>query len=477
MRALLLLFTPLLLAATPPGAAPMALDPAVEQALASAGPGTRIGLVVMDEEGREIVAVRPDDRFVPASNTKMFTTAAAFALLQTAGPDVEGGASVRLEGRDVVLSGSGDARLSSAEDCASNCLVELARAVAARTRTVGNVIGDDTAFPDERWPAGMSWNNAVGRYGTAISALTLDDNVTVLTITPQEAGRAPTISGDGYYRVENSVVTLPSAATSLTATRTPGGDVLRVTGTVPPGAPANLTVGVDDPAHRAAWRFAQLLRQEGVRVTGEIIARHRPVAPSDDPAVRGDTPAPRLPARPVLARLVPSPLRDDILITNKVSQNLHSELLLRRVGAMEGSGSVADGQAAVIEMLESAGVPRWTYDLADGSGMSNYNRLTPRGTVAFLRWTQTQPWGAAWRETLPVGGEDGTLARRFARTPLAGKLFAKTGSLDKVNALSGFLITASGRTFTFSAFANDMPQDRSATGAIDRALLAVAAAN
>ena len=130
MRALLLLFTPLLLAATPPGAAPMALDPAVEQALASAGPGTRIGLVVMDEEGREIVAVRPDDRFVPASNTKMFTTAAAFALLQTAGPDVEGGASVRLEGRDVVLSGSGDARLSSAEDCASNCLVELARAVA-----------------------------------------------------------------------------------------------------------------------------------------------------------------------------------------------------------------------------------------------------------------------------------------------------------------------------------------------------------
>jgi len=477
MRALLLLFTPLVLAATPPGAAPPALDPAVEQALASAGPGTRIGLVVADEEGREVVAVRPDDRFVPASNTKMFTTAAAFALLQTAGPDVDGGASVRLEGRDVVLSGSGDARLSSAGDCVSNCLVELARAVAAQTRTVGNVIGDDTLFPDERWPAGMSWNNAVGRYGTAISALTLDDNVTVLTITPQEAGRAPTIGGDGYYRVENNVVTMAGAATSLTATRTPGSDILRITGTVPPGAPASLTVGVDDPAHRAAWRFAQLLRQEGVRVTGEIIARHRPLAPSDDPAVRGDTPAPRLPARPVLARLVPSPLRDDILITNKVSQNLHSELLLRRVGAMEGSGSVADGQAAVIEMLESAGVPRWTYDLADGSGMSNYNRLTPRGTVAFLRWTQTQPWGAAWRETLPVGGEDGTLARRFARTPLAGKLFAKTGSLDKANALSGFLITASGRTFTFSAFANDMPQDRSATGAIDRALLAVAAAN
>jgi len=476
MRALLLLFAPLLLAAAPSPEAPP-LDAAVEEAIESAGPGTRIGLVVLDEQGREVVAVRPDDRFVPASNTKMFTTAAAFDLLETASPDAAGGASVRLEGQDVVLSGHGDARLSSAEDCVSNCLVELARAVAARTRTVGNVIGDDTAFPDERWPAGMSWNNAVGRYGTAISALTLDDNVTVLTVTPGEPGRAPRIEGDGYYSIENAVLTVAGTERSLSTTRTPGSDILRITGTIPPGDPATLTVGIDDPAHRAAWRFAQLLRAEGVRVTGEIIARHRPFAPSDDPAVRGNIRAPKPSSQPVLARLTPSPLADDIRITNKVSQNLHAELLLRRAGAVSGSGSVADGQAAVIAMLEEAGVPRWTYDLADGSGMSNYNRITPRGTVAFLRWTQAQPWGAAWGETLPVGGEDGTLARRFAGTPLAGKLFAKTGSLDKANALSGFLITASGRTFTFSALANDMPQDRSATGAIDRALLAVAAAN
>jgi D-alanyl-D-alanine carboxypeptidase/D-alanyl-D-alanine-endopeptidase (penicillin-binding protein 4) len=477
MRALLFLFAPLLLVAAPPVEAQPELAPAVEEALASAGPGTRIGLVVVDENGREVVAVRPDDRFVPASNTKMFTTAAAYALLETAVPDTAGGASVRLEGRDVVLSGHGDARLSSAPDCVSNCLAELARAVAARTRIVGDVIGDDTFFPDERWPAGMSWNNAAGRYGTAISALTLDDNVIVLTVTPAAPGRAPVIEGDGYYGIENSVITRLGGGTSLTAIRTPGRDILRVTGTIAPGEPATLTVGVDDPAHRAAWRLAQLLREEGVRVTGKVTARHRPIAPSDDPAVRGGAPAPRPPSQPVLARLAPSPLADDIRITNKVSQNLHAELLLRRAGAVEGSGSVADGQAAVIAMLESAGVPRWTYDLADGSGMSNYNRLTSRGTVAFLRWTQTQPWGADWRETLPVGGEDGTLARRFAGTPLAGKLFAKTGSLDKANALSGFLITASGRTFTFSAFANDMPQDRSATAAIDRALLAVAAAN
>ena len=152
-------------------------------------------------------------------------------------------------------------------------------------------------------------------------------------------------------------------------------------------------------------------------------------------------------------------------------------MFLRRIGAVAGSGSVADGRAAVIAMLDRAGVQRWAYDFADGSGMSSYNRITPRATVRFLRWTQAQPWAAAWRATLPVGGLDGTLARRFKGTPLDGKLFAKTGSLNAANALSGFLITAKGRTLTFAALANDMPDDASATRSIDQALLAIAAAN
>jgi serine-type D-Ala-D-Ala carboxypeptidase/endopeptidase (penicillin-binding protein 4) len=452
----------LLLAATTP--------PAVEAALASAGPGTRIGLVVADEAGEEIVAVRPDDRFVPASNTKIYTTAAAYALLDADAPDAAGGASVRLEGADVVLTGHGDARLSSAPDCRSDCLADLARAVAARTRTVRDVVGDDSAFPDERWPAGMSWNNQVGRYGTAVSALTLDDNTTTLTVTP---GRPAIVAGNGYYRIDNAVVT--GARTALSTARTPGSDRLRVAGTV--AAPETLTVGIDDPAHYAAWTLRELLRAEGVRVTGTIRVRHRAPSAADDPQARGGAPVAHPPEPEPFARLTPPPLAEDVAHTNKVSQNLHAELLLRRVGAVRGSGSVADGQAAVGAMLSQAGVERWRYDFADGSGMSNYNRVTPRGTVRFLRWTQSQPWGAAWRATLPVGGVDGTLARRFKGTPLDGKLFAKTGSLDKANALSGFLVAASGRTLTFSALANDMPADASATRAIDQALLAVAAAN
>jgi D-alanyl-D-alanine carboxypeptidase/D-alanyl-D-alanine-endopeptidase (penicillin-binding protein 4) len=223
--------------------------------------------------------------------------------------------------------------------------------------------------------------------------------------------------------------------------------------------------------------MASLLRARGVKVTGRVAVRHRPLSPADDPAGRGNVPVARVPEPQALARLTPPPLAEDLLLTNKVSQNLHAELLLRRAAMVRGSGSVADGHAALDALLAQAGVPRWQYDFSDGSGMSTYNRVTPRATVGLLRWAATQPWGGAWRATLPVGGIDGTLARRFKGTALDGKLFAKTGTLNASNALGGYLIAASGRTLTFAAYANDMPQDASATKAIDAALLAVAAAN
>ncbi|MFN5780133.1 MAG: D-alanyl-D-alanine carboxypeptidase, partial [Novosphingobium sp.] len=128
-------------------------------------------------------------------------------------------------------------------------------------------------------------------------------------------------------------------------------------------------------------------------------------------------------------------------------------------------------------VYESMGLPRAGYDFSDGSGMSTYNRMSPRAAVALLRWTAGQPWGAEYRASLPVGGVDGTLRRRFAGTPLAGKIFAKTGTLNATNALSGWLIAASGRELTFSIIANDVPDGASALAAMDQALLAIAAQN
>lgn len=462
----------LLLAAAP---APSLQDRVAAQ-VAAAGPGTRFGLVVADAEGREMVALLPDQRFIPASNTKLFTTAAAFATLPDLDqPDAAGGTAVRLEEGDVVLEGHGDARLSAAAECTVDCLATLANAVAARTRRVRNVVGDDSRYPDERWSPGMSWNNMPTRSGTAASALTLDDNEVELVVTPGAMGQPPGLALPPYYTVDNRAMT--GSRTELSFDRAPGSFAVRLWGAIAAGArPERLHLGVDDPAHYAAWTLRRMLRARGVQVTGGVGTRHRPLTPADDPVARGNAPPARPPAAPVLARLVPPPLGEDIVRINKVSQNLHAQLLLRRVGMVGGTGSLADGLAAERAMLAAAGVPRGAYDFADGSGMSSYNRVTPRGVVTFLNWASRQPWGTAWRATLPVGGE-GTLTRRFKGTALDGKLWAKTGTLNATSALAGYLVAKSGRVLTFAAYANDIPADGTVSAAVDRALLTVAAEN
>ena len=476
MRNVLFSAAILTMATTSAGAdAPADLTGRVAAILRDAGPGTRFGLVVLDDQGREIVAIAPDERFVPASNTKIFTTAAAFETLgDVTVPDAAAGASVRIEDGDVILTGHGDARLSSAADCTTDCLATLADAIAATRRSVRDVVGDDSLFPDQRWSPGMSWNNIAGRSGTGISALTLDDNEWRVTVTPAAGGRgAARITALPYYTVDNRVTT--GGRTDLHIDRLPGNRTLRIAGTISPDAPAeDLRVGIDDPADYAAWRLRTLLVARGVRVTGRVAVRHRPLSAADDPAGRGGAPAPRPPLPPPFAQVTPAPLLDDLTHTNTVSQNLHAELLLRRVGRIAGSGSIADGQAQVTAMLTRAGIDRWRYDFADGSGMSTYNRVSPRGVARFLRWTQAQPWGAAWRSTLPVAGSTGTLRRRFVGTPLAGRLWAKTGTLNAAAGLSGFMTARSGRTLTFASFANDMPADAAVSAAVDAALLLVA---
>jgi D-alanyl-D-alanine carboxypeptidase/D-alanyl-D-alanine-endopeptidase (penicillin-binding protein 4) len=345
----------------------------------------------------------------------------------------------------------------------------LADAVAARTRRVGDIVGDGTLFPDQRWSPGMSWNNIHTRSGTAISALSLDDNELLLRVTPGAAGQPPLLDFLPYYRVVNRAVTAAGATTALAFTRLPGSDVVTLTGTIAAGAqPETLRLGIDDPAHYAAWRLRMMLEARGVRVAGRVAARHR--APDE----QGGPPQP---AGAALARLVPPPLADDIARINKASQNLHAELLLRRVGLARGSGSIEDGVAAVSSMMEQAGVPRTAWDLSDGSGMSTYNRLAPRAVVKLLRWAAAQPWGAQWRASLPIAGVDGTLSSRFRATNLERRLFAKTGGLNATSALSGYMTARSGRTLTFSFFANDVPGGGGATPTMDAALQLIADAN
>lgn len=446
-----------------------------QSTLAGAGPGTRFGVVVVDDQGREVVSIDPEGRYIPASNTKLFTTAAAFWKLGALDqPDQLGGASVWLvPGRgkvpSVELVGRGDARLSSAPDCKVACLAQLADAIAAKTRKVHDITGDDTRFVDQRWSLGMSWNNIPTRSGTGISALTLDDNEVKAVVTPGVVGKPPAVTLPAYFTVENTAQTVAAEPSALGVDRMPGSRTVQVSGTLPATAPRIVTLGIDDPAEYAAWKLAEMLKARGVKVSGRIAARHR-----IDPQAGAMADRP-----PPLDTVLPPPLAEDLTRINKESQNLHAELLLRRVGMVAGGdvradASVEGGQKVITAMLTEAGLKPHQFAFSDGSGMSTYNRIAPRGAVVFLRWTENQPWGAKFRETLPIGGVDGTLAGRFRGTSLQGRIFAKTGTINATNALAGWFTARSGRTFTFAAYANDVPEGVSATRFVDAALVKIA---
>ena len=148
----------------------------------------------------------------------------------------------------------------------------------------------------------------------------------------------------------------------------------------------------------------------------------------------------------MLAAHISVPVAEDITVINKTSQNLHAEMLLRLLGKIYGTdGSFEEGTRVVRQFLVDAGIDDSDFFLYDGSGMSPKDKISPRAFTRLLAYASHQSWGAAWRDTLPVAGVDGTLDDRFKNSPFKGSMWAKTGTLDEVNALSGYVTTASGR--------------------------------
>ena len=484
-RSLLLALALTLAAPALADASPTNTQAQVEATLAAAPKGTRFGLLVVDEGGKAIVSVNPDQRFIPASNTKMFTTAAAYALLPGMDqPDVAGGTWIWLSPEkakvapDVILFGRGDARMSSAPDCKLDCLATLADAVAARTKVVGDIVGIDTEFPDQRWSPGMSWNNFGSNDATAASALSLDSNEMLVSVVSGPAGQPPVVAAPAYVTIVNEAKTVAGAKLNLRLEHTINSRTYRLYGEMPiDGEEWHERIGIDDPADYAAWTLAEMLKTRGVQVIGAVQVSHHPVDLMDDPVWRGNVSIDHGMMGVPLAKLIPPPLSEDVVTINKVSQNHHAELLLRRIASQGGSGSIEDGLAAERAVFTQAGIPREGYHFSDGSGMSTYNRVSPRAAVTLLRWIATQPWGRVWYASLPIAGVDGTLRNRFKGTPLAGNLIAKTGTLNATNAISGTFRAASGKALTFAFFANDVPDGQSAVPAMEAVLLVIAANN
>lgn len=426
------------------------------------------GLLIADAQtGAVLYEKNAGDYFVPASNMKLFTTALALAKL---GPEYRFRTTLETHGMlssdgklsgDLYLVGRGDPNLSNRkfpydgkeefDGPPEKVLAELAASLATKgvKEIKGDVVGDDSYFPRQAYPDGWEIGDMVWEYGAAISAIVVDDNTVVLTLTPgvrlSEPVQATLEPATPDFAVQNDAVT--SAAdvkADLTISREPGSKLVVVSGILPAGsAPRKLTLALHEPAEHAAMLLIRQLAAVGIKVDGTFQSMHRPEADSTVP-------------RSVLAEHVSIPLGDAVKLVNKVSQNLHTEMLLRASARQTGVWNSPDDLAKYpADFYAAVGIAVGDVQQTDGSGLSRHDLVTPRALVTLLQYAQTQPWFQPYYDSLPIAAVDGTLQDRMKNTIAAGRIHAKTGSIEHVRTRSGYAETPGGRRLIFAFLGNN----------------------
>jgi D-alanyl-D-alanine carboxypeptidase/D-alanyl-D-alanine-endopeptidase (penicillin-binding protein 4) len=461
------------------------------------------------DTGKTIYSLNPDKLFTPASNTKLFTTATALALI---GPDykfhttIETRGSIDKYGRlvgDLNLIGRGDPNLSGRTLPYSlrterklpplHVLDELADQVVARgiKQIEGDIVADDSYYAYERYGEGWSQDDLVFEWGAPVSALTINDNVMFVSILPgSNAGDKAFINVNPfpeYYSVDNRVLTSPAGTgpRRIYINREPGSRNLTIWGNIPiDDTGASQSLAIEDPADFTARYFSAQLAKRGIALNGKVRAHHTDLASISTFSVTTSASAgggvdhrpPVVPPPLTLASIDSAPLSQDIKVINKVSQNLHAELMLRLLGREKGTAATIEGGLEVERgFLLQADIRPEEYIFYDGSGLSRQNLVSPHAIVKLLSFASRQPWGQAYIDSFPVGGVDGSLQDRFKDKDMLGRVKAKTGSLTHVNSLSGYVTTMKGEHVVFSILVNNHNlTGRQSIDAIDGIVLAIA---
>lgn len=450
----------------------------------------RFGVFVMAaKDGRVLYAHNSDQLFTPASNMKVYTTAVA---LDSLGADYRWRTSVYANKQadangtingDLTLFGRGAPDFISKPKGDAPSLAKLATDLyEAGVREIrGNIVGDNSYFRGELFGIGWQWNDIQWYFGAEPSALSIDENSVEVTIGPatKQGSTANVVinpNSSPLHLLNETKTGEAGETTSIGIMRQLSGNDLRVWGDFPVNGRAfSAFLSVHDPSLWAATLFKQALIARGIKVTGEARTRDFRMAETDkfDPQKTME-----------LAHEDSEPLSAIIHHTNKESDNLYAELLLRTVGKERGAsapdpdprknrerGDDEAGTAVVRSWLDSKGIGTNGLAIRDGSGLSRLDLITPETTARLLLAMSRTASAPVFHDSLPIAGRDGTLNSRLKK--LTGRIFAKTGTLTYTHSLSGYATTPTNETLVFSIMCNEAT-DRNAVRIIDEIATVIA---
>ena len=428
-----------------------------------------IGIHVVDlKSARALYARNEGHFFLPASNMKLFTTALALEKLGADHRFVT--RLVRDASGDLVLVGSGDPSMNGRaypyqrDDRGGRALAAIEdladQAVASGLREVrGDIVGDDRLFSWAPYPPSWTQDDAVHESGAPVSALSVADNIVTITIAPGasagELARLSLAPPLEYFAIDNRIATVAGGGPpEIHVERSPGSRQILLSGTIPLKSGAvREQAGMDDPGLYAANALLEALTRRGVRVRGRATALHRAGGQDYSPA-SGEA---------VAVRTSP-PLSQLLQLLDKVSENLHAEMMLRSAGGLEAMNSFLAGLGA------TPGDSR----IDDGSGLSRNDQVTPKLVTRLLAHMYKSSHRDLWIAMLPVGGEDGTLSRRLCCSEEAHSIHAKTGTLARSIALSGYAESKTHGWLAFSILVNNFSASASEVQAwVDRIALSL----
>lgn len=425
--------------------------------------GATVGVCILEAgPGEPLVEINPDEPLMPASNMKLITTGAALHVL---GADFRFRTQLVRDGGRLVVIGDGDPAFGDPELLAEmeaegsfdvEALLGLWATAAAESIGDGGVselVVDDRVFDREfvhpTWPR----DQLNLRYCAEVAGLSFHLNV--LHFYPEcRAGERPGLDDyepwANWLSIQNRGTCRrgPKDRNSGWFARKFETNELTFYGNVKHSYKVPVPVTVHEPPS-----FFGRLLQDRLRNAGVDVDRVRLAAP-EDPDWRGAE---------LAAPVIATPLTTVIARCNQDSQNLYAESLLKRVGFQRTgtAGGWSNGGAIVREVaherLGHAGMASRLH-VADGSGLSRDNRIAPSTLAAWLNsFHNDEKLGEAFVESLAVGGENGTLRRRFRDVDLHDAVVhAKSGYIRGVSCLSGYVTAPDGRRMAFSILINDL---------------------